>query len=82
MTDVIQELEMEQLAGRPAWDFRPGDTVVVRVRILEGKRERLQKFEGVVIAVRNRGLNASFYRAQNLLWRRGGAGVSDLQPGN
>ena len=60
MTDVIQELEMEQLAGRPAWDFRPGDTVVVRVRILEGKRERLQKFEGVVIAIRNRGLNASF----------------------
>lgn len=60
MTDVIRQLEAEQMAGREIPDFRPGDTVVVRVRILEGKRERVQKFEGAVIAKRNRGLNSAF----------------------
>ena len=60
MTDVIRRLEAEQMAGRDIPDFRPGDTVVVRVRIMEGKRERLQKFEGAVIAKRNRGLNSAF----------------------
>ena len=41
-------------------DFSPGDTVVVQVKVKEGSRERLQAFEGVVIAKRNRGLNSSF----------------------
>lgn len=60
MTDLIRQLETEQMAGREIPDFRPGDTVVVHVRILEGKRERVQKFEGAVIAKRNRGLNSAF----------------------
>jgi large subunit ribosomal protein L19 len=41
-------------------DFAPGDTVVVQVRVTEGERERLQAYEGVVIAKRNRGVNSSF----------------------
>ena len=56
---IIQELESEQLkTNLPA--FSPGDTVVVQVKVKEGSRERLQAFEGVVIGVRNRGLNSSF----------------------
>ena len=56
---VIEALENEQLkTDMPA--FGPGDTVVVRVRIREGARERFQAFEGVVIGKRNRGLNSSF----------------------
>ncbi|TDJ23920.1 MAG: 50S ribosomal protein L19 [Gammaproteobacteria bacterium] len=56
---IIDALESEQLkADLP--EFRPGDTVVVRVRVKEGNRERLQAFEGVVIGKRNRGLNSSF----------------------
>lgn len=59
MANIIEELEREQMAaGLP--DFAPGDTVVVRVRVREGTRERLQAFEGVVIAIRNRGLNSAF----------------------
>ena len=59
MSNLIEELEAEQLrADLP--DFSPGDTVVVQVRVREGQRERLQAFEGVVIARRNRGLNSSF----------------------
>ena len=59
MTNLIQELEAEQLrTDLPA--FSPGDTVVVQVRVREGQRERLQAFEGVVIAKRNRGLNSAF----------------------
>ncbi len=59
MSKIIEELEKEQLrADIP--DFSPGDTVVVQVRVTEGARERLQAYEGVVIAKRNRGLNSSF----------------------
>ncbi len=59
MSDIIQQLEAEQLKqGIP--DFRPGDTVSVHVRVTEGNRERIQAFDGVVIARRNRGLNSSF----------------------
>ncbi len=59
MSTIIQQLEAEQLkADVPA--FSPGDTVVVQVRVKEGTRERLQAFEGVVIAKRNRGINSAF----------------------
>lgn len=59
MSDIIQELEAEQMTkGLP--EFAPGDTIAVQVRVKEGNRERLQAFEGVVIARRNRGLNSSF----------------------
>ena len=59
MADIIQELEAEQ-QQRDVPDFRTGDTVVVQVKVKEGNRERLQAFEGVVIAIRNRGLNSAF----------------------
>ena len=59
MTNIIQELEKEQLKS-DLLEFSPGDTVVVQVRVKEGDRERLQAFEGVVIAKRNRGLNSAF----------------------
>lgn len=59
MADIIRELEAEQMQ-RTIPAFEPGDTVVVQVKVKEGNRERLQAFEGVVIAKRNRGLNSSF----------------------
>ena len=59
MSNIIEELEKEQM-GREVPEFAPGDTVVVQVKVVEGSRERLQAFEGVVIAKRNRGLNSSF----------------------
>ena len=59
MTNTIQELEQAQLRNDLP-EFGPGDTVRVQVRVKEGDRERLQAFEGVVIAKRNRGLNSSF----------------------
>jgi large subunit ribosomal protein L19 len=59
MSNIIQELEKEQM-GKELPDFGPGDTVVVQVKVVEGQRERLQAFEGVCIAKRNRGLNSSF----------------------
>ncbi|MEJ2325754.1 MAG: 50S ribosomal protein L19 [Chromatiaceae bacterium] len=59
MMSVIEELQREQM-GREVPDFSPGDTVVVQVKVKEGNRERLQAFEGVVIAKRNRGLNSAF----------------------
>ena len=59
MSDIIKELEAEQMSKKIP-EFGPGDTVVVQVRVKEGNRERLQAFEGVVIAKRNRGLNSSF----------------------
>ena len=58
MSNIISELEAEQLREIP--DFSPGDTVVVQVKVKEGSRERLQAFEGVVIAKRNRGINSAF----------------------
>ncbi|MGD9172196.1 MAG: 50S ribosomal protein L19 [Candidatus Thiodiazotropha sp.] len=59
MSNIIAELEAEQM-GREVPDFGPGDTVVVQVKVKEGQRERLQAFEGIVIAKRNRGLNSAF----------------------
>ena len=59
MSNIIKQLEAEQMKQNlPV--FGPGDTVVVQVKVKEGTRERLQAFEGVVIAKRNRGLNSSF----------------------
>ena len=57
--NIIEELEKEQMS-REVPDFAPGDTVVVQVKVKEGARERLQAFEGVCIAKRNRGLNSAF----------------------
>jgi large subunit ribosomal protein L19 len=57
--NIIDVLEKEQM-GREVPEFGPGDTVVVQVKVKEGNRERLQAFEGVVIAKRNRGLNSAF----------------------
>lgn len=56
---IIQALEQEQLKANVT-EFSPGDTVVVNVKVKEGDRERVQAFEGVVIAKRNRGLNSAF----------------------
>src|ERR1043166_5547590 len=60
MTNIIEEIGKEQMAGKTIPDFAPGDTIVVQVKVKEGERERLQAFEGVVIAKRNRGLNSAF----------------------
>lgn len=58
---IIQALEESQMQkARPLPSFQPGDTVVVQVKVKEGERSRLQSFEGVVIAKRNRGLNSAF----------------------
>jgi large subunit ribosomal protein L19 len=59
IVNIIEELEREQM-GREVPEFAPGDTIVVQVKVKEGTRERLQAFEGVVIAKRNRGLNSAF----------------------
>jgi large subunit ribosomal protein L19 len=60
--NLIQQLEQEEIArlGKTIPAFAPGDTVIVQVKVKEGNRERLQAYEGVVIAKRNRGLNSSF----------------------
>ncbi len=59
MSNIIEQIEAQQLrSGIP--DFKTGDTVVVNVKVKEGERERAQSFEGVVIAIRNRGLNSAF----------------------
>ncbi|MBV8656555.1 MAG: 50S ribosomal protein L19 [Burkholderiales bacterium] len=60
--DLIAKLEQEEIArlGKAVPEFAPGDTVIVQVKVKEGNRERLQAYEGVVIAKRNRGLNSSF----------------------
>ena len=59
MSKIIAELDAEHMK-KDVPDFAPGDTVVVQVRVKEGERERLQAFEGVVIAKRNRGINSAF----------------------
>ena len=59
MSNIIEQLEAEQMT-REVPEFAPGDTVVVQVKVKEGQRERLQAFEGVVIAKKNRGLNSAF----------------------
>lgn len=60
--NLIQKIEQEEIArlGKNIPDFAPGDTVIVNVNVVEGDRKRVQAYEGVVIAIRNRGLNSSF----------------------
>ena len=60
--NVIQQIEAEEIKrmGRKLPDFAPGDTVVVNVSVVEGERKRVQAYEGVVIAKKNRGINSSF----------------------
>ncbi len=59
MTNIIDEINAEQLNTNIP-QFAPGDTIVVSVKVKEGDRERLQAFEGICIAIRNRGLNSAF----------------------
>ena len=59
MANVIAEMESRRIV-RQLPDFKPGDTVVVNVKVVEGDRERVQAYEGVVIARSNRGFNSSF----------------------
>lgn len=60
--NIIEQLEQEEIArlNKTLPSFAPGDTIVVQVKVKEGTRERLQAYEGVVIAKRNRGLNSAF----------------------
>lgn len=60
--NLIQKLEQEEIAriGKTIPDFVPGDTVIVNVKVVEGERKRVQAFEGVVVARKNRGINSSF----------------------
>jgi len=60
--NLIETLEKEEIArlGKTIPEFAPGDTVIVNVNVVEGERKRVQAFEGVVVAKRNRGLNSSF----------------------
>ena len=59
MTNIIQQFEAAQMT-RTLPDFSPGDTIVVNVKVKEGNRERVQAYEGVVIAMKNAGLNSAF----------------------
>jgi large subunit ribosomal protein L19 len=59
MSKLIDQLEQEQMS-KEIPEFAPGDTVIVQVKVKEGERERLQAFEGVVIAIKSRGLNSAF----------------------
>lgn len=60
--NIIEQIEKEEIArlGKTVPVFSPGDTVIVNVSVVEGERKRVQAYEGVVIAKRNRGLNSSF----------------------
>ncbi len=60
MTNIIDTINAEQMQGKSIPKFGPGDTVIVQVKVKEGTRERLQAFEGVVIAKRDRGVNSAF----------------------
>ena len=59
MSNLIDQLDAEQMQ-KDIPEFSPGDTITVSVKVIEGNRERLQAFEGVVIAIRSRGLNSAF----------------------
>jgi large subunit ribosomal protein L19 len=78
--NLLQQVEAEQLKklseGKPMPDFRPGDTIKVLVKVVEGERERTQPFEGVVLGRKNRGLNSSF-RVRKLSY---GEGVERVFP--
>src|SRR5688572_2720478 len=58
MNKIIQQIEAEQM-NKTIPDIRPGDTVLIQVKVIEGTRQRLQAYEGIVIAKRNRGMNSS-----------------------
>ena len=58
MTKIIEDITSKQIKSSP--NFSSGDTVVVSVKVKEGKRERIQAFEGVVVAIKNRGISSSF----------------------
>ena len=60
--NLIKKIEQEEITrlGKSVPDFAPGDTVIVNVNVVEGDRKRIQAYEGVVVAKRNRGLNSSF----------------------
>jgi large subunit ribosomal protein L19 len=60
MSTIIDQINAEQMQGKAIPEFQAGDTVLVQVKVKEGTRERLQGFEGVVIAKRNRGLHSAF----------------------
>lgn len=60
MHPVVQQFEQEQMLDKKLPSFKIGDTVVVKVKVKEGERERLQSYEGVVIAKRNRGIHSAF----------------------
>lgn len=60
MSKLVQAIEKMQMQDKKFPDFAPGDLVVVQIKVKEGERERLQAFEGDVIAIRNRGLNSAF----------------------
>src|SRR3989337_3717485 len=60
MQHIIKQLEQEQIKGKKVSSFSTGDTIVVKVKIKEGDRERLQAYEGIVIAKKNRVMNSSF----------------------
>src|SRR5256885_8439228 len=70
--NIIQELEAEEIKrmGKKLPEFSPGDTVIVNVGVVEGERKRVQAYEGVVIAKRNRGINSSF-RVRKVSWGEG-----------
>jgi len=76
MTDIIKQLESEQIMQKIP-RFAPGDTVIVQVKVKEGQRERLQAFEGIVIAVKNRGINSSF-TVRKISYGRCGESFSDV----
>src|SRR6516162_11566304 len=59
MSKIIQEIEKQRMT-REVPEFKPGDTVVVQIKVVEGDRERVQAYEGIVIARSNRGFNSSF----------------------
>lgn len=60
MSKIIKAIEAEQMKDKKLPEFRSGDTIAVQVKVVEGERERLQSFEGIVIARSNRGMNSSF----------------------
>ena len=76
--DINKEAIKKIISNKKIPDFNPGDTVKVGVKILEGKRERIQYFEGVCIAKKNRSINSSFKGKKNFLWRGSGENFCTL----
>ena len=78
---IIEQIENEQMKDSVP-EFRAGDTVSVRVVVREGSRDRLQAFEGAVIAKQNRGLNSSFTVRKTIAWCGSRTNVSNAQSGD